>query len=292
MTAKKRVECLKNNRHWFDCETAIFEREVEEIVSLVDPRGRIERVNLRRNESVVVYYRHLQSRFEYFSKQNKKASINLEDLENFPPSGLLRHYRLKPNYEPNQKFAAVASDSAEKILNEEGLAEAIERLSHLPLKMPECVINELKKLPNEEKSELFENLIETLKSPLCKMQLVDLILRSASGDEKMLERAKVLVGEIFDDEQGTADFNLFDAILRFVWEEFGYLRETDEWSAAVKLAMTWAHADKLFNLLQPTFGNEAGFRRWFWNLPFTPCEQPLICQMCPFRTVCPSIKEN
>ena len=25
---------------------------------------------------------------------------------------------------------------------------------------------------------------------------------------------------------------------------------------------------------------------------FTPCEQPLICQMCPFRTVCPSSMEN
>ena len=25
---------------------------------------------------------------------------------------------------------------------------------------------------------------------------------------------------------------------------------------------------------------------------FTPCEQPLICRMCPFRTVCPSSEEN
>lgn len=25
---------------------------------------------------------------------------------------------------------------------------------------------------------------------------------------------------------------------------------------------------------------------------FTPCDQPLICQMCPFRTICPSNKED
>lgn len=263
---EKRIECLKNNRHWFDCDAETFEKEIEEIVSLSDVRSRLERTNAKINQSIAVYYRELLAKFETFWNQNKKASLEPEDLEKFPPAGLLRHYRLLPIYESESDFSQAIKNAAEKLPEEEGLAETIERLSHLPLKIPECVVNHLKNLSEEKRSELFEELIGVLRSPLCKIQLVDLILRSASGASDLLEKAKILVGEIYNDEQAAEDFSLFHAILRFVGEEFGYLRETDEWSLSVKLAMIWAHAGKLFNLLLPIFGNEAGFRRWFWNL--------------------------
>ena len=263
---EKRIECLKKNRHWFDCDAEAFKREVEEIASLADPRGRVKRANSRMRQSIVVYYEHLLEKFESFWNQGKKASMNPKDLETFPPDGLLRHYRLTSDLKSDERFAEVINDSATKLLKEEGLAETVERLSHLPLKMPESVTVELKKLSVEAQSKLFGDLIAALKSPLGKMQLVDLILRCASGDEKLLERAKILVGEIFDDERKNANFDLFTAILRFVGEEFGYLRETDDWAIPVKLAMIWAHAGKLFNLLLPVFGNGVGFRRWFWNL--------------------------
>lgn len=261
----KRIEYLQDNRNWFDCETEIFEQEVEEIVSLADPRGRLERVNYLRKKSAAVYYENIQAKFEFFWSQDKGASINLEDLEGFPPSGLLRHYRIKAKYKPSQKIDAVLSDSAQKLLREEGLTQAIERLSHMPLKLPECLISELRNLSDEEKFKLFEGLAETLKSPLCKTQLIDLILRSVSENEKLLELGKNLVTEIYN-EESAADFDLYSAILRFIGEEFNYFREIDDWSQAIRLLMIWAHAGKLFNLLQPVFGNELGFRRWFWGL--------------------------
>lgn len=262
----KRIECLRNHRNWFDCDNQTADKEIEEIASLSDPRIRFERINNRIRQSIAVYYKQLETKFEQQLAKVHKLSLNIGDLESFPALGLLNHYRLQSKYKSGIEFSEVIYNSSMNLLAEEGIEETIERLSHLPIKIPESVIVELNKLSIEAKLKLFDDLIISLSSPLCKMQLVDLILRSAKNEEKLLEKAKLLVDEIYDVDRGSEDLKLFFPILRFVNEEFGYLSDTENWSVPVKLTMIWAHAGKLFNLLQPYFENDPGFRKWFWQL--------------------------
>jgi hypothetical protein len=77
---------------------------------------------------------------------------------------------------------------------------------------------------------------------------VDLVMRSSLGDEEAVRVARDALADIFNDEAGSVQFRLFEALLGFASKEFGYWPEAACWPAAFKLAMVWAHACKLHNL--------------------------------------------
>ena len=255
----QRIEWLKTQRARFDCPEAIFEKEIEEIASLIDPRGRAERVDSWLRQSAVVHFDKLKLKFERV--EQGRRGILRTDLELPPLQGLLRHYRFDNHRAENSEFSDGVDNSAIILTDEETLEVALERLIQLPFKLAETVIEKVNRLGRDEKRRLLRDLAGRNGSPLNKIHLIDFIFRTLSGCEQDLLAAKELAQELYGDG-GKADFDLFDALLRVVGEEFGLAADAKEWSNATKLMLIWAHTGKLFNVVRAAFGSPQDLTEW------------------------------
>jgi hypothetical protein len=238
----EREEVLRRHRSWFDCEQSLLDREIKEIVTTSDPRARADRVKKWWGESAEFFYRELE---EQIAKRREFLWAGLT-----PPSagGLLRHFRLPALVVEGESFSEAIRQSAVTLLREEGLTAALDRLSRLPIRIPDPAIGELSGLAAAERNKLLARWFELWASPLSRLHLVDLILRSSPGDEAAARIARDALADLFNDESGNSHFQLFDALLDFVNKEFGYWPETAGWLPPVRLAMVWAHACKLHNI--------------------------------------------
>lgn len=255
----QRLEWLKKHRSRFDCPNQVFEKEIEEIASLIDPRGRAERVDSWLRQSAVVHFGKLKQRFERV-EQNRRGILRT-DLELPSLQGLLRHYRFENYRAESSDFTNAVADSANVLMKEETLTVALERLIQLPFKLGETVTEKINELDQPEKRRLLSELSAQNKSPLNKLQLIDLIFRTSSGNERDLLTAEELVQELYGDG-GKADFELFDALLRVVGAEFGLAADAKDWSNATKLMLIWAHTGKLFNAIHAAFGSPQDLTEW------------------------------
>jgi hypothetical protein len=130
------------------------------------------------------------------------------------------------------------------LLAAEGLEICIERLSCLPVKLPAQVREEFRKLPSSERRAVLNRLASRLTSPVCKLHLIDLALLSPDSTDLVQHILDELYGDV-----GELQFRLFQAILNLLSGEFSYWHETRKWLPSMRLAMIWAQASKLYNLL-------------------------------------------
>ncbi|MFN5864774.1 MAG: hypothetical protein ACK451_23015, partial [Pseudanabaena sp.] len=57
-----REQVLRSHRIWFDCDNSTFEKVVNEIVSTLDLRKRINQANHWRSESAAIFYLSLENK--------------------------------------------------------------------------------------------------------------------------------------------------------------------------------------------------------------------------------------
>lgn len=234
-----REQVLRSHRRiWFDCDNFTFERVVNEIVSTLDLRKRIDQTNNWREESAAAFYLSLRQ------KLYEKHSFSIDDL--IPPSGagLLRHFHLERHSAEDINFCEELNYAVESMLESEELENCIERFSCLPVKLPVKVTEAFRQLLDTDKEALLQRLTARLASPICKLHLIDLALLHPNSTIF----AQGLVDELYS-EAGNLQFRLFKAVLNLLSSEFSYWHETRGWSASIKLAMIWAHTSKLHNLL-------------------------------------------
>jgi hypothetical protein len=146
----KREEVLRRHLFWFDCERVALEREIRELVSVGDPHARAARARKWWGESSEVFYRELGERIA------KRREFQWSDLT--PPSaaGLLRHFRLPPLPAGDISFDDSIRQAAATLIREEGLRIALDRLSRLPIRIPDAAAEGLAELPAGERNELFK----------------------------------------------------------------------------------------------------------------------------------------
>ncbi|MUL39429.1 hypothetical protein [Gloeocapsopsis dulcis] len=233
-----REQVLRSHRIWFDCDNSTFERVVNEIVSTLDLRKRIDQTDNWRKESAAAFYLSLQQ------KLYEEQRFSIDDL--IPPSGagLLRHFHLGRYLAENINFHEKLNHAAESMLKTEELENCIERFSCLPVKLPVSVTEAFRQLLDSEKEALLQKLIAQLASPICKLHLINLALLHPNSTIF----AQNLIDEFYS-EAGNLQFRLFKAVLSLLSSEFSYWHETREWSTSIRLAMIWAHTSKLHNLL-------------------------------------------
>ncbi len=233
-----REQVLRSHRFWFDCDNTTFERVVSEIVSTTDLHRRIERTNEWREQSAAVFY----SSFE--QKLHDDRGLTIDDL--IPPSGagLLRHFHLEQYAAESLSFHEKLTLAAESLLAAEGLEICLERLCCLPVKLPVQVRETFRELPSSERRAVLDRFASRLTSPVCQLHLIDLALLSPDSTDLIQHILDELCGDV-----GELQFRLFQAILNLLSGEFSYWHETRKWLPSMRLAMIWAHASKLYNLL-------------------------------------------
>jgi tetratricopeptide (TPR) repeat protein len=238
----RREVVLRNNRAWFDCDVETFEKEVREIASTDDVLTRMERIDKWRKESAALFYKDLAAKIV--------ASEPIQRSNLIPPSadGLLRHFRFNLVSGDAVNFTDLLSRSAALLTEEEGLESALERLVTLPVKLPSHIVKRLSKLEESERRAVLENLSSRCRSPVSRLHLADLALSSAATDGWAIEMARSLLAELFNDDSGDTSFNLLDAFLTVVNEEFGYWADVSQWPSEIKLALVWSHASRLQNI--------------------------------------------
>lgn len=233
-----RARVLRTHRFWFDCNSTIFEKTVDEIVVITDPRRRIDQVNSWRKQSAAVFYESFEQRL------HQDHAFSTDDL--IPPSttGLLRHFHLDQYDAETIPFYEGFIQASSSMLMTEDLETCLERFSCFPVRLPPQLKEAFQDLSSGERATLLGQLQLRLSSPVCKLQLLDLALLSPSSDN--------LIEQILDElcsEAGVLQFRFFKAILNLLVNKFSYWYEVREQPPALRLALLWAHASKLHNLL-------------------------------------------
>jgi hypothetical protein len=243
----ERLRTLSANRHWFDIDQETTEREMEDIAAMHNPRERVDRANSWGKGSTATFYLGLEQ------KMRAKNGFQRDDLTGLEGAGLLRHYRLQHFCQSNAPFSQALSASTTLLMAEETLEATLDRLVSLPVRIADSVIEDIQKLEDEGRHALLCRFTVNHPSPLGKLHLIDLLLRTGGENEAALLQARGVVKELFNDGAGSLQFKLFKSILVSVNEEFGFRSDTSEWPAAFRLAMVWAHATNLYDVMHPIF---------------------------------------
>jgi len=236
---EERKRALEENRYWFDCDLQTFESQVLSIANLEDTNQRMDQVQQWQLRSAEVYYRGLKA------KLARSKEFHLADLIPKSPEGLLSHFRVLREVSTRGDLAEAWDQASRELIATEGLSTALDRITLLPIKAPECLINAIIDLPNNERHPLIEAWTKRCLSPLGKLHLADLAIRVGGNAEEFLALARGAVSALYDDEEAIRQFNVLQALLKFVHEQFIPWREVAGWSDATRLALIWAHSTRL-----------------------------------------------
>jgi hypothetical protein len=237
-----RLNVIHKLRTWFDSSQEEFEEKAKEIAQIEDSIDRITQFYQAREISMVFYYRNLEERFR------NREIITWQEL--MPPSAdsLAGYFRL-PLSEDNKDFSEIWSKAADLLINEEELPFAISRVSSLPMKMPQAVIERFLQLRSDEKADLLRRLSPAWASPIQLLHLINLAARSLpSENENISEIAKELLSRLYQQKEDEDIFAAFHATLSFVKDEFYYWQEGAKLSPTISLAVIWGHATRLYNI--------------------------------------------
>jgi hypothetical protein len=240
MNYDDRRGAIDRNRFWFDCDSATFESSVLPIASSENAGERMEQVQVWRKRSTEVYYRELHA------KLRRSPDFLWSDLVPPAADGMLSHFRLPTEPTNEIDFPSVWNIASKSLLIDEGLEVALNRLALVPISIPDVIVQKLIDLPLEERTSLIERFANQWTSPVAKLHLADITIR-AYPDETSFSFARQAVSALYEDKSA-AQYALFEALLRFVNEEFANWEEAAEWADATRLTLVWAHANRLHHI--------------------------------------------
>lgn len=239
-----RLTALRKLRHWFDCPRNEFEKLINDISNIEDPVQRTGELLKIRERSTEFYYATLVDKF------TEREVVKWKDLLPPSPENLSRYYRL-PNNSENRKFIDIWEEAAEDLLYEENVSNVIVRSSHLPVPIPQKIIEKFSSLPEEEKIQTLGWISTAAFSPVQLLHLINLSLRTLTFEsQKEFDLITNLINLLFENEKTTNNIKAFQEILKFFKDEFKSWKDTDKWSPDIYLAMLWAHSSGLYNILR------------------------------------------
>lgn len=238
----ERETILNQHPEWFDCSQETRERAIAEIATTQDPVERIRKLNTWRNASAAMFYAETER------KLRAREIIEIEEF--LPPSseGLVRHFKLNPNVGPGDAFRDGLEVAAKTLILEEGLSAAIERLIRFPTALPDCLVMAATQLASNEKRVLLEQLLRRVRTPLAKLHLIRLCVCAMSDVTGAERLARRIANNLLTDQESEC-FDAFVALSHWVHSEFEHRAEFKAWTPQARLAMSWAHTEKLFSLL-------------------------------------------
>lgn len=239
-----RLAALERSRNDLDCDDMAYHKMREDITIIHAPLDRIEYMTTRRDSSYAFYCRSL------LQKLIDRDSINQTEL--LPPSleSILIHFRVH-KAELSDTFNSVDTYSriAARLLAECGLAEAIERLSCVPVPIPNDVCSALYDLPVYDRTSLIVDVAERWTSPVSMLHLLKLSLQDSRHDEKQRGIALKTYSRLWEEKAGANGFvEAFLKLIRWFEAEFSNWREFRDLPAQVRLFCLWAHSSRICNI--------------------------------------------
>ena len=258
-SAVEREKVLRANRHWFECAQQMFEREVGRIASIEDPSERLQAARSWRDTSTEAGYTRLATQLQ----NNQRFSI--DDLLSPNPGGLLWRLRLESPVDAIRTFQQDLDLAAQKLIDEVGLMESINRMSGLPVPLPRSIIARVGDLPAAERRDLFRSVAGAPGTPLTKLHALHL-LSSFPDTPGAQELVQLLLQDLLGD-RGEAHFKLFLAILVWVESKLSSFRDVLQMPPEARLAIVWTHAHRLFQLFEQAGAPVDWLTKFFHQAP-------------------------
>ena len=234
-------QVLRTARDWFDCADTVREERIAAIVNMPEPRARAEQAAYWRNRSVSVQYAALVEHLA--GRQPLQLDILLQpDAEAF-----LEHYRINSDTFESQPFSISLEEAASTLLREEGVYEAIKRLSRFPVPLPRNIFDALNRMEREEQRALVHELLTIIGSPLGLIHVTHILVYLSKNIPSCTRLARWLVRFAFKSELRVV-FDAYFALLHWVFAAFSHRHARGEMSSRLPLALSWAHTDELFRV--------------------------------------------
>ena len=264
MSERKRTNALSccAEADWFDNESYQHKSSVDNILAESDPGNRFERLEQAQEQSAEFFYQSLHARL------SKHESITVE--QTFPPSAasLMAHLRIRGTEELESKFDLKLF--AERLLEQVGLEQTIERLAALPILLPDAVWQSVRLLSKDALGQLIVQLKERLLTPLSQIHLFHILADRGCEIADYLDQAKSILNDLVS-EVGERRWKTFGRILECVRREFALRGDYRALPVQARLLVVWLHSCRLHNILllgpvdeaavETAFGNAAEFNR-------------------------------
>ena len=237
---KKRNDCLRRNRFWFDCNNNKFEKLLSKAVLIEGDYARINFVEGIRQSSLVMVYSNIERNFI------QSSQIRLDDLRPIDVNAFSNHYRL-PEDIVEGKITNLLKISYQILADEVGIEEAIKRLIRMPVPLPETVISDFRKLEISDRGTIINEVWREAISPLNKIHLIHLFYDDLSIIESQKSEL-IFLQELL--QTADEDFDLYFSILNWVNTEFIKCSHTNNLPSRIRLLFAWSHADKIYSILK------------------------------------------
>ena len=149
-----------------------------------------------------------------------------------------------------------------RLVEQEGVEEAIIRLAGFPTPLPLVIIDNLSNLPAGERLSLLLRLARAPHSPISQVHFLRLV-HAFRDEAPTYRRLARLTSKALLSAQGKQAFELFRTFLGWVSSEAAFWPGISDRSAASRLALVWAHAHRLYALLLPKNANPTAFGTFF-----------------------------
>ena len=225
--------------HWFDVPKAQREEIVAKITGGQDPATRLEMAESARRRSCEELYRRV------FKSVKPGETFVVSEAMPSHPTILLDHLRINQADAIPERWM----NSARDLLADIGVVETVNRLAGLPLRLPDSVVSALAALPAKSRRRSLRAIRKLLlASPLGAVHLADLWgrLPDLHGHAALLRRR---LARLLCSDGHRPTFNAWLAVLRRVDESFGFNDAMRSLSVETRLALVWAHSDRLFRAL-------------------------------------------
>ncbi|MGE0084151.1 MAG: hypothetical protein AB7S75_06985 [Desulfococcaceae bacterium] len=263
---QKRERLLRDHRDWFDCDKQQFEEAVAQIVSTENAALRVQRTHEWYNNSASVYYKNIEIKIYKYTncKRDELLPPNLECL--------LRHLRFPKPTGKKLPFNQLIQESAKKLIQDEGLLEALHRLSGFPASLPSQIFDEISKLERNEKFELFNTLKTRWYSPVSKIHLLHLTLSATDGNDEFFKLSNDICNDLSDCENTYKEFKSFHTLLQWVYDQFCFFAKLENLPLHFILPLTWFHSNNIYNLFRKAQVPPDFFTDEFGNSYIVPLE--------------------
>jgi hypothetical protein len=231
----ERRSYLETHAAEFDLTADGLRALIDDVDAIADPGQRVERVNAAVIDTCAYRYELIQN----LLRSNDSDQFDMEQL--LPPSldSMLRFLRLDPNDPPE----TMPERAAERLLVDVGLAEALWRVSSVPVPLPACLMAAARALSRKEWRRIACSWKRRPTSPLSMLHLIRLLTEIEGPMSGLGGRIRKHLSH-----PRRADFHapLMDTV-GWAWHMFLHLPGYRDLPHVARLALTWCHADKLFS---------------------------------------------
>lgn len=227
-TVSRRQALLVSHPEWFDLQGKRLKQEAAKIAAVPDARNRLTDLDRLRARSLWLYYLQLAEKF------NRREEVSAEAME-VPDVDDYAHYL---RTESSSTAAVDWNHSAREMITAVKVEQAFIRLATLPMPLPDALLATLDGWPKARRSAMLGKLRKDVVSPLVRIQLFRLGLRygdnAAAAEHLLSEGMKEDIAALIE-------------IAQWNWNGLG--RFGDKLSPVMRLAISWAHAGHLMEIL-------------------------------------------